>query len=159
TVGPAIWRASWQAAALAILVVLLLRCFGERLAPRWRFLLWGVVLTRLLVVATPVSPWSVFNLARWYPEASARLIVHREADAMVTPVPHRPDGTAGPSETNVAAPPVADAEVEPALAPARAPAEAPSYAFGTTTEGTPPRPGLFDAVFLTRILSSVWLAG
>src|SRR5262249_19927796 len=72
---------------------------------------------------------------------------------------HRPDGTAGPSETNVAAPPVADAEVEPALAPARAPAEAPSYAFGTTTEGTPPRPGLFDAVFLTRILSSVWLAG
>ena len=49
TLGPAIWRASWQAAALAVLVVLLLRCFGERLSPRWRFLMWGVVLTRLLL--------------------------------------------------------------------------------------------------------------
>ena len=66
---------------LAILVVLLLRCLGERLAPQWRFLLWGVVLTRLLVVATPVSPWSVFNLVRWNPEASARPIAQREAEA------------------------------------------------------------------------------
>jgi len=44
TIGPTIWRASWQAAALALLVVLLLRCSGERLSPRWQFLLWGVVL-------------------------------------------------------------------------------------------------------------------
>ena len=44
TIGPAIWRASWQAAVIGVLVVLLLRCFGERLSPRWRFLLWGVVL-------------------------------------------------------------------------------------------------------------------
>jgi hypothetical protein len=36
-----------KAGALAILVGLLLRCFGDRLAPRWRFLLWGVVLARL----------------------------------------------------------------------------------------------------------------
>jgi hypothetical protein len=48
TIGLAIWRASWQAAVMAVLVVLLVQCFGERLAPRWRFLLWGVVLTRLL---------------------------------------------------------------------------------------------------------------
>ena len=81
TLGPAIWRASWQAAALAVLVVLLLRCFGERLSPRWRFLLWGVVLTRLLFVATPASPWSVFNLVPRNPEADARPIAHREADA------------------------------------------------------------------------------
>ena len=56
----------------AFLLVLLLRCFGERLSPRWRFLLWGVVLSRLLFVATPVSPWSVFNVVRWNPETSAR---------------------------------------------------------------------------------------
>src|SRR5207302_536686 len=62
SIGPAIWRASWQAAALALLVVLLVRCCGERLSPRWRVLLWGVVVARLLFVATPVSPWSVFNL-------------------------------------------------------------------------------------------------
>src|SRR5947209_15137976 len=91
TIGPAIWRAAWQAVALALLVVLLLRCFGERLSPRWRFLLWGVVLTRLLVVATPVSPWSVFNLVRWNPQANARPIAHHGADATFTPVPDRPD--------------------------------------------------------------------
>jgi hypothetical protein len=32
TLGAAIWRASWQAAAVAVLVVLLLRCCGERLS-------------------------------------------------------------------------------------------------------------------------------
>ncbi len=52
TIGPAICRASIQAAALAILVVLLVRCCGDRLSPRWRFLLWSVVLARLLFVAT-----------------------------------------------------------------------------------------------------------
>ena len=29
TLGPAVWRASWQAAALALLVVLLLRALGN----------------------------------------------------------------------------------------------------------------------------------
>src|SRR5947207_10421533 len=101
TIGPAIWRASWQAAALAILVVLLLRCFGERLAPRWRFLMWGIVLTRLLFVATPVSPWSVFNLVLWSPEASARPIAHRETDTTLTPAPHGSDPTADPYETRL----------------------------------------------------------
>ncbi len=37
-IGPTIWRASWQAALLALVVVLLLRCFGDRLSPLWRFL-------------------------------------------------------------------------------------------------------------------------
>jgi hypothetical protein len=45
TLGPAIWRASWQAAALASLPCS--RC-QENARARWRFLLWGVVL-RLLV--------------------------------------------------------------------------------------------------------------
>ena len=112
TLGPAIWRASWQAAALALLVVLLLRCFGERLSPRWRFLLWGVVLARLLFVATPVSPWSVFNLVRWNPEANARPIAQREADATFKPVPHRSDSPTGPYETNAESPRVAGSAPE-----------------------------------------------
>ena len=61
TVGPAIWRASWQGAVLALVVAGLVWCCGERLSPRWRFLLWSVVLMRLLIVVTPTSPWSVFN--------------------------------------------------------------------------------------------------
>ena len=72
TVGPAVWRASWQAAALALVVLLLMRSFGERISPRWRFLLLSVVVLRLLFVVTPASPWSAFNLVRLIPEASAR---------------------------------------------------------------------------------------
>ncbi|HWB13215.1 MAG TPA: hypothetical protein VG826_28575 [Pirellulales bacterium] len=67
TIGPAVWRASWQAAALAVPVMLLLWCLGERLSPRWRFLLWSVVLARLLMLVAPASPWSVFNLVRLDP--------------------------------------------------------------------------------------------
>jgi hypothetical protein len=110
--GPAIWRASWQALALAVLVVLLLLCFGERLAPRWRFLLWGVVLARLLFVATPVSPWSMFNLVRWNPGSNSRSIAEREADATFKPVPHQSDSTTGPDETKVQSPHVADSAPE-----------------------------------------------
>ena len=161
TIGPAIWRASWQAAALALLVVLLLRCFGERLSPRWRFLLWGVVLTRLLFVATPVSPWSVFNLVRWNPEASARPIAHREADATFTPAPHRSDSTTGPHETSVESPRGCRLCAGTcSSAQASAPAETPSD-FLRDRDGMRRRPSrsLFDAVFITRILSSIWLAG
>jgi beta-lactamase regulating signal transducer with metallopeptidase domain/5-hydroxyisourate hydrolase-like protein (transthyretin family) len=159
TLGPAIWRASWQAAALALLIVLLVRCLGERLSPRWRFLLWGVVLARLLFVATPVSPWSVFNLVRWNPEASARPFAQRETDVKFTPVPHRSDSTTGPYETNVELPRVADAAPESSMAQVSAPADLPSHSSGTALELTPSINSLFDAAFITRILSSIWLAG
>src|SRR5580704_17098085 len=112
--GPAIWRASWQAAALAVLVVLLLRCLGERLSPRWRFLLWGVVLARLLFVATPASSWSAFNLVRWNPEATAWPIDQHVLNVRFRPVAHRPDSTTtGPYEMNVESPRVADSWPEP----------------------------------------------
>ncbi len=37
TVGPAVLRASWQAAVLALVVMLLVRSLGERISPRWRY--------------------------------------------------------------------------------------------------------------------------
>ena len=159
TLGPAIWRASWQAAALALLVVLLLRCCGERLSPRWRFLLWGVVLARLLIVATPVSPWSVFNLARWSPEASLRPIAERTTDPNFTPVTHRSDSTAIPNETNTESPRVAGPAPEFFKAQVSAPAKIPTVPSGTTLESTPSNAGLLDAVVITRVLASIWLAG
>ncbi len=159
TLGPAIWRASWQAAALALLVVLLLRSFGERLSPRWRFLLWGVVLARLLFVATPVSPWSVFNLVRWNPEANARPIAKREADATFKPVPHGSDSPTGPYETNAESPRVAGSAPESAVTRVSAPPESPSISSGTAMQLMPSIKDLFDAVLITRILSSFWLAG
>jgi len=159
SLGPTIWRASWQAAALAILVVLLVRCLGERLPPRWRFLLWGVVLARLLFIATPASPWSVFNLARWNPVPSARPLAERPANASFTPVPYTADSPTGQHDTNVELPRSADAAPDSTLAPMSAPADLPAVSSGTAQESIPSIKVLFDAVWNTRILSSIWLAG
>ena len=159
TMGPAIWRASWQAAALALVVVLLLRCFGERLSPRWRFLLWGVVLTRLLFVATPASPWSAFNLVRWNPESSARPIAQHEADARFAAVPHRMGSTTGPHETNVESPRVAGSAPESSTAQVSAPRRRRRFPPGSQWNARPRSRVWFDAVFILRILTAFWLAG
>jgi beta-lactamase regulating signal transducer with metallopeptidase domain/5-hydroxyisourate hydrolase-like protein (transthyretin family) len=161
--GPAIWRASWQATALALLVVLLLWCLGERLSPQWRFLLWGIVVARLLFVATPVSPWSLFNLVHWNPEAGARPIAQHEPEATFTLVPHSSDATTGPSETNVEPPRIADSapDYAPDAAVARvsAPTDLPPISPAIAIESTSSSKVRFDAVLVTRILSSIWLAG
>ena len=159
TMGPAIWRASWQAAALALVVVLLLRCFGERLSPRWRFLLWGVVLTRLLFVATPASPWSAFNLVSWNPESSARPFARHEADAGFAAAGHRIGSTTGPYETNVESPRVAGSAPESSMAQVSAPLQTPSLSSGVAMERTPSITSLSGAGFILRILTAFWLAG
>jgi beta-lactamase regulating signal transducer with metallopeptidase domain len=58
-------RASWQAALLAAIVAVVVWCFGERLAARWRYLLWSIVLVRMLLIVAPVSSWSLYQFARW----------------------------------------------------------------------------------------------
>jgi beta-lactamase regulating signal transducer with metallopeptidase domain/5-hydroxyisourate hydrolase-like protein (transthyretin family) len=158
-IGPAIWRASWQAAALAVLVALLLRCLGERLSPRWRFLLWGVVLTRLLLVATPASPWSVFNLAPWNPQAGARPTAQRAADAALPPAPHRADSTTARDKPSGESPRAAAPAPESLPARVTILAESPSVAPRAAVESAPSPAGRLDAVFLTRALSATWLAG
>jgi beta-lactamase regulating signal transducer with metallopeptidase domain len=159
TLGAAVWRASWQAAALALLVVLLLRCCGDRLAPRWRFLMWGVVLTRLLCVATPGSPWSVFNLLPRDPEPGARPIAHREVAATLTPTPLMPDTAAGPDEPRRERPHVTDSAPGSAVVPASAPTwlRSPSPAAAVESPASASWP--FEALSLERSLSSIWLAG
>src|SRR5690349_6468188 len=57
-----LWRASWQASALVVLVLALQWMFEPWLTPRWRYNLWLIVLLRLALPVTPQSPWSVFNL-------------------------------------------------------------------------------------------------
>src|SRR5262245_42769206 len=159
TLGPAIWRASWQAAALALLVVLLVRCFGERLSPRWRFLLWGVVLTRLLFVVTPGSPWSVFNLAYWNSETSVLSTTKHTADGASKPVSHAGDPTTGPQETTVEPPVVADFAPDAFRAKVNKATDESAVSSGFVQGATTYSKSLFDAVFITRILSSLWLAG
>ena len=59
-----LWRASWQAAVLAAMVLLVQWLLRSRLSARWRYNLWLLVLLRLLVPVTPQSPLSVFNLLK-----------------------------------------------------------------------------------------------
>ncbi|MGE4181386.1 MAG: M56 family metallopeptidase [Limisphaerales bacterium] len=54
-------ESSWQAAALALLVLTIQSLLRRQLTPAWRHALWWIVLGRLLIVAPPASPWSVFN--------------------------------------------------------------------------------------------------
>ena len=157
TLGPAIWRASWQATALAILIWLLLYGFGERLAPRWRFLLWSVVITRLLFVATPVSPWSVFNLVRWHSESNAQPIAQHEPDSSITPLPFDSKATNSAFETTIEPVEISDPVPESSITPVIAPIETPAHAPQTKTEAGSTTASTFDAVLIRRILSMIWL--
>ena len=142
TVGPAVWRASWQAAVLAIVVLFLMRSFGERITPRWRFLLWSVVVLRLLFVVTPASPWSAFNLVGIIPGPSARRPVLHEAGpkklsdtrAAETDVAHY----VGPRGTGPESPRTVEAVANPPVATRRAPAISPLIS--VQNAGVPTRP-------------------
>src|SRR5262245_65342516 len=64
----ALWRASWQAAVIAVLVLAVQFIFRERLPARWKHNLWLLVLIRLAIPVTPAAPFSVFNLAKHLPQ-------------------------------------------------------------------------------------------
>jgi beta-lactamase regulating signal transducer with metallopeptidase domain/5-hydroxyisourate hydrolase-like protein (transthyretin family) len=155
TLGPAIWRASWQAAILAVAVALVLWCCGERLSPRWRFLLWGVVIARFLVVATPGSTWSMFNLVRWNSVASAP----READRTFTTLPDAPDSNRVPNKTVAESPRIADPAPDRSPARRSASANTPSPPSGATTDVKPSVWRAFDAEFIARTWWLCWLVG
>ncbi|MCL2119929.1 MAG: carboxypeptidase regulatory-like domain-containing protein [Planctomycetaceae bacterium] len=59
TLFPILFTATWQSMVLALGVLLIVLLFRERLAPRFRYLLWCVVLLRLALPVLPVSPWGV----------------------------------------------------------------------------------------------------
>ncbi|MCL4181535.1 MAG: PD40 domain-containing protein [Verrucomicrobia bacterium] len=59
-----LWRTTWQASVLVLLVLLAQWLFRARLTPGWRHALWWLVLIRLLLPVVPASPFSIFNLAR-----------------------------------------------------------------------------------------------
>jgi beta-lactamase regulating signal transducer with metallopeptidase domain/5-hydroxyisourate hydrolase-like protein (transthyretin family) len=159
TVGPAVLRASWQAAVLALPVMLLLRLLKERVSPRWRYLLLSIVVVRLLVVATPASPWSAFNAIHLIPRISSQPLAQhatgqtRAPDAKVAPRNNPPETgrfvTATPPPRHIE--PVAKM-LAPEASVSAIPAEIPPDVIPPTNS---PRP----APTIARILSSVWLAG
>jgi beta-lactamase regulating signal transducer with metallopeptidase domain/5-hydroxyisourate hydrolase-like protein (transthyretin family) len=164
SIGPAVWRASWQGAILALLIMCLLRVLGERLSPQWRYLLWSVVVARLLLVAAPAAPWSAFNLVPWTPVSGPpQTVVNRDhpGTALDPPGPDVPSPQADiePGPETVPPPPAADsAGGSPARAPG-ATAVAPPIPAGTRPEPESFLTRALRAPFITRLLSSIWLAG
>src|SRR5258705_12906532 len=55
-------RASWQAAILALLILLISWLFASRLSAAMRYNLWMLVILRLLLPALPTSKLSIHNL-------------------------------------------------------------------------------------------------
>ena len=75
-----LWRASWQAALLAGMVLIVQWLLRGRLSARWRYNLWLLVLLRLLIPVTPQSSLSVFNLSNHF-RASSRAPSNRSRGA------------------------------------------------------------------------------
>lgn len=64
-------RNSAHASVLALAVLVVEWVAGRRLAPRWRFGLWLLVLARLIIPVAPESPLSLFNLVDLAPAGLA----------------------------------------------------------------------------------------
>ena len=54
---------TWQSAMLAAAVGIIIVLFGRRLQPRFRYLLWSVVLLRLALPILPTMPWTYPQVA------------------------------------------------------------------------------------------------
>ena len=68
-----LWRASWQASVLVLIVVLFQLLLARRLTPLWRHALWLLVVARLLLPVTPSSPWSLYNYWNLDPSKSTEM--------------------------------------------------------------------------------------
>jgi len=60
--GALVWCASWHAALLALIVLLVSRALGQIVSAGWRSTLWFVVFIRLVMPLAPPSPTSLENL-------------------------------------------------------------------------------------------------
>jgi bla regulator protein BlaR1 len=62
-----LWRASWQASVIVVLVLLVQGLLRRRLTPRWRHGLWVLVVLRLVLPISVRSPISLFS---WFESQS-----------------------------------------------------------------------------------------
>lgn len=122
TIAAWIWETSWQASVLVALVLLVQWLFGRKLAPRWRYGLWLLVVARLALPVAPESPLSVFNWVRVSPVAEPPFTVAA------------PDRFGRAVEDDVVQPrsepaPLAVSGAETSLAPAKSAAIQPPFVF------------------------------
>ena len=57
-----LWRATWQSAALALIVVTVMLVARKQIPPSWRVVMWALPLCRLALLVVPPSSVSLFNL-------------------------------------------------------------------------------------------------
>ena len=145
-------RDSLQGAILVLAVLLVQRLLGQRLTPRWRSLLWLLVIARLLLVVSIGSVASVFNLLP--PATTARLAPPAPQATPASLPQHSPVAVS----TTAPESPVAVAP----LASSTAPVAASPLQLTPPTETVRPTaftPAPSSHVNWPRILFLVWLAG
>ncbi len=80
-----LWRASWQASVLVLLILVAQWVFKTRLAPKWRYALWLLVVVRLALPVTPEAPVSIYSLTNVDTVVPAAVRIAPEAAAPAVP--------------------------------------------------------------------------
>lgn len=68
TLFVSVWRASWQAGVIVLLILAFHRGMRGWLSPKWKTLFWWLALARLLL---PFTPSSAISLCNWLPDPTA----------------------------------------------------------------------------------------
>jgi beta-lactamase regulating signal transducer with metallopeptidase domain len=71
TLSAWVWDASWHAAVVVAIVLMIRRLAGSRLPPAWRCGLWTLVAARLVLFVAPQASWSLFSLIDHHGPANA----------------------------------------------------------------------------------------
>ena len=83
---PGLWRASWQASILALIVLAIQTLLHNRIGGRGRYALWALVLIRLLLPGLPESRLSLFNLAGPSGEPAHRTVTMTSKTSRLMPL-------------------------------------------------------------------------
>ena len=147
-----------------MVVALLLWTFGERLAPRWRFLLWGYVVLTLGYCSARFPHQAVpgaisSHIVHWSQEMSADLAPHPEAAAAVYPIPPKSVVIKPSTESLVDSIPVIDLRRETNFEGAGTPENSALVSAGSATSWQATMTSLLDANLVMRVLPVIWLLG
>jgi beta-lactamase regulating signal transducer with metallopeptidase domain/outer membrane lipoprotein-sorting protein len=138
-------QTTWQAAVIAVIILLAQFLLRNRLSPAWRHGLWFLLVARLLMPMTPRSAVSVYNLAKWPPRIAPA--------PLAPPAPPGADVPAAVASWRANSP-----EVQP-VAAQQVPSEAiPRPGLAAPPKAPPPNAAPVAAVALTPFQQIDWMA-